>query len=499
MNQDEIRQDGRMNELTRETNKEQLGLKLLMFFPCLVAAIRSLDNDIWFLLSHGRYILENGIPRIEPFTIHKGFEFVMQQWLSAGIFYTLYSAAGTIGLKLLVSLCYGLIIYISFKLCMKVSGNNFFVSFCISLAVGLFLFFFMVTRPTIFSCLIIVTELYVLECFIQSKDKRLLLTLPVLSLLLVNLQAAMWPMLFVILIPYFIDSFRFKIKGIASEGFDKRFLSAAAAGMILAGFINPYGIDSMTYLFRSYGFSQISKLVIEMKPADITSGIGILIFGSLLSVIMIYCFYRNGKTKIRYILLTLGTAYLSLSSVKSFSFFVLSGLFPLAYWLSEAKLKTRQETVTKKTKTLRIVLIVLIAAVIPIPLAAMAKSSGDYVLQDKRMNEVLDYIIAEDRETVLYTGYNDGGMAEFRGLKTYMDPRAEVFLKTNNKKEDIMTEYYELQSGSVYYKDILEKYGFTHLIVTEEDILAVYLPHDPDYAVVFSNEDYTLYETVTKP
>jgi hypothetical protein len=148
-----------MNESDQKIKKEQFGLKLLMFFPCLAAAFRNLDNDIWFLLSHGRYVLENGIPHIEPFTIHKGFEFVMQQWLSAGLFYVLYNAVGSIGLKLIVSLFYGLIIYVSFKLCMKVSGGNFFVSFCISMAVGLLLFFFMVTRPTIFSCLILVTEL----------------------------------------------------------------------------------------------------------------------------------------------------------------------------------------------------------------------------------------------------------------------------------------------------------------------------------------------------
>ena len=33
---------------------------------------------------------------------------------------------------------------------------------------------------------------------------------------------------------------------------------------------------------------------------------------------------------------------------------------------------------------------------------------------------------------VLYTGYNDGGYAEFLGYKPYIDPRAEVFVKKNN-------------------------------------------------------------------
>ena len=100
---------------------------------------------------------------------------------------------------------------------------------------------------------------------------------------------------------------------------------------------------------------------------------------------------------------------------------------------------------------------------------------------------------AEVEEVVLYTGYNDGGLAEFRGIASYIDPRAEVFVKKNNKKEDVMNEYYQLQTGIQYYKSFLNKYGFTHIIVKEDDILNAYLPYDADYEQVYSNEDYSLY------
>lgn len=41
------------------------------------------NNDGWFLLNSGRYVENFGIPHTEPFTIHEGFHFVMQQWLFA--------------------------------------------------------------------------------------------------------------------------------------------------------------------------------------------------------------------------------------------------------------------------------------------------------------------------------------------------------------------------------------------------------------------------------
>lgn len=50
---------------------------LLVFFiiliPIAVLLVRDLDNDTWFMLNHGRYILKNGLyPEYEPFTVHQG-------------------------------------------------------------------------------------------------------------------------------------------------------------------------------------------------------------------------------------------------------------------------------------------------------------------------------------------------------------------------------------------------------------------------------------------
>ncbi|MDF2885066.1 MAG: hypothetical protein K0R54_5637, partial [Clostridiaceae bacterium] len=97
---------------------------------------------------------------------------------------------------------------------------------------------------------------------------------------------------------------------------------------------------------------------------------------------------------------------------------------------------------------------------------------------------------------VLYTGYNDGGLTEFRGLPSYIDPRAEVFVKKNNKKDDIMKEYIDMQSGNLYYKSVLDKYNFTHLLVPDKDILSTYLPYDNDYDIIFSNESYKVFKKI---
>jgi len=311
-----------IEEIHDINNKKNRRLLIfLMFIPCLIA-LKGLDNDIWFLLNHGRYVFENGIPYIEPFTIHKGLEFVMQQWLSACIFWITYSNFGAIGLQFLVMLCFGTSIFFMYKLCLKVS-ENFFISYSITIVTSLMVSLFMVTRPEIFSNLIFVLELYLMESYILSDNKKYLYFMPVLSILLINLHAAMWPMLFIILIPYILDSLKVPF----AQGFEKKPLLLTTCSMLLVGFLNPYGIDAMTYLFRSCGNHEINTMVTEMRPPFINSVAGALVYCSMLIVILFYCFYRRGTTKLRYVLLTLGTAYITISSVRGFFvFFNLRGI-----------------------------------------------------------------------------------------------------------------------------------------------------------------------------
>ena len=467
----------------------------IIFLPVLLV-FRDMDNDIWFLLNSGRYVVQQGIPVIEPFTLHQGFAFVMQQWLSAIIFWGAYSVLGALGVKLVVVACYVLMVIILYKLCMKVSDGYFFVSaiivFCVSVLLGIWL----TSRPSIFSNLILLIEVYLLESYILSKKKVYLYFLPLLSVLLINLHAAMWPMLFVFLGPYFIDAFGFKVGRISGQGYPKATLFIVAGVMLLAGFVNPYGWDAMTYLFRSYGYVEISYLVSEMMPPRVDDVAGAVAFFSIFLVVMGYLLYRKGTTRLRYVLLTLGTVYMALSSMRSFLFFAVCASFPLAWYLKDMHISLPEKEETKREGILKKVLLGLIIGAVVFGVVYHPTEEVERISSWTNLGEAIDFIKAEERTDpiVLYTGYNDGGYAEFEGLAPYMDQRAEVFVMKNNKKEDVMKEYYDLQAGRLFYKDFVDKYRFTHLIVTEIDSLYVNLENDSDYTLAFINDEYTVFE-----
>ena len=157
------------------SSKEKGILLSLLVIPCLLVFTRPLDNDIWFLLNSGRYVLENGIPHTEPFTIHQDWNFVMQQWLSGVLFWVTFDNLGETGLKLLVMFVNGLIVFLAYRLCMRVSEKNFFVSHATAFAISIMLSPFMTERPYIYSSLILLAEIYALESYLIKKNNKYLL------------------------------------------------------------------------------------------------------------------------------------------------------------------------------------------------------------------------------------------------------------------------------------------------------------------------------------
>lgn len=470
----------------------------LLFLPCLLLVLKP-DNDVWFLLSSGRYVLNHGIPYTDPLSMHQGLAFVMQQWLSAAIFWADYSRFGAAGLIALIALVYACFMAAAFRFCMRLSQGNFLVSYAVALLGGSLLHPFMVTRPDAITALTLMLEMVLLEGYIGTGKLRYLALLPVLSLTEVNLHSSMWILLFLVLLPYLIDAFSFQLFFIRGQGYPKLPLFVSAALMTAAGFLNPYGVWAMTYLFRSYGYSYITNSILEMRPPDINTGAGKLIFGTLLAVAAVYFFYRKGGTRLRYVLLALGTAYMALSSGRSYQLFIVCGFFPLACRLKDLRPPEKPLVPAgPKTQRLRRGLVLLLCAELAAVGIWRGASLPDAVKPPAEASAV-DYIQknAAGGQGILYTGFNEGGYAEFKGLKPYMDPRAEVFVKANNRQFDYMYEYILMLRGRLYYRDFLDKYRFPYVLANiRNDPLSTDLPHDPDYRMVYRDAGYCVYKRV---
>lgn len=275
----------------------------------------TLDNDTWFLLNHGRYVFQHGIPYIEPFTIHENFSFVMQQWLSALIFYLFYNYFGIKSLLFLIIFLNFVIIFVCYKLCMLLSDGNYKVSSILTFFIDCsLLVFFIVSRPQIFTFILVLLMFYSLELYIKKGNVKYLFILPIISLLQINLHASMWWMLYVLMLPYLLDGYNFK--NFKHDIYKKWPIIVAMIVMFIVAFINPYGLDAIVYFFKSYGVESINNYVNEMQPLIITNFIGKFIWAYIFLIFILYIFVGKKNIKVRYLLLFIGTCYLSLSSIK---------------------------------------------------------------------------------------------------------------------------------------------------------------------------------------
>lgn len=449
----------------KEWNPSILATILLLLFPFIIFGLKEfkLDNDFWFLYNTGKVIIQKGFIMIEPFTIHENLAFIPQQWLTDIIFYFIYNKFNIIGMLILELIINGLIIFLFYKLSMLISNRN-NSSIIISIILDSFLLIIgiITTRPQMFDIVLFTLEIYLLENYIKKDKKICLYFLPIISILLINLHASMWLMFFVFLIPYYIE---YVIKIIKKEKtYNIKLILIITIISFLVGFINPYTYHSILYLFNSYGIKEINNVVREMRPINIVNS-RIVYFIMLFNLFIIYL--NKGNNKIRYILLFLGTMYLCLTHLKGLLFFIISNILIISNYCYSSN-KLIKIKLNKFEKIIYISLMIILVLFISLNIKIYNENNNP-------LKEIADYLDNDTNKNIkLFTGYNEGSYLEYRGYKCYIDPRAEVFLKNNNHKEDIFLEYYNINNKISNVQDFLNKYNFDYLIVTEDHKYLLY-------------------------
>lgn len=546
--------------------KNKLSSFIYAIFLILVVVLftNRFDNDGWFLLNSGRYVEQFGIPHVEPFTIHQNFHFVMHQWLFDLGLWKLYKLGGLKAMMAYNWIMAALFFFVYVRLVKlkirQISGSvRFFLLLWLLLLSAGYLF----QRPQTMSGLIFLLEIYLLERSVnQPRVPRVLIPLFfLLSVLLVNLHGAMWPMFTVFLLPYTFEALvgphlPFSKWELTWKAKDFLLLFAA---IVAGGFCSPYGTESMTYAFNSYGYKDINQLVSEMHPLSMDPGFPYLV---IILVLLFFCtaIYARHSLPLRQQLLALGTGFMALQANRSSFLFLVAGLFPLADILADHKDFHATVSVSSWPQTRRMVLLLGTAALFGTwALFQQTKVTSDrcplflgafgilllmavwnfQILWKERLNPLTlrpnlrtlfaalallllvpfsiaklqlpreDFVLAKSVDVIqqdangspicLWTGYNDGPYAEFQRIPCYMDTRAEVFKTKLNHQKDVMEEYCSLISGKLDYRDFVTRYPFTHFLTTDLDPLYVNLKNDPRFELLWdSEEDQEVQEKATE-
>ena len=173
-------------------------------------------------------------------------------------------------------------------------------------------------------------------------------------------------------------------------------------------------------------------------------------------------------------------------AIKSIPYFLFGTVIPISYNLKNIGDKLVFKGDFKKTFGVTGIFVCLIYVVASFALVRDYDGTKDY----PNTKDAVAYLAenTDAKDVVLYTSFFDGGYAEHNNFRVYIDARAEVFLKANNKQKDVFEEYISLQKGYIHYKEFLSRYNFTHILVDETDILNTYLSKDDNYSVFYEDE-----------
>jgi len=211
-------------------------------------------QDYWWYLRIGRDTLTAGaLPQVDTLSYTQaGSPVVYFSWGAAVLFWLIYKLGGltlTVLVRgLLVALAYSLIWLVARRLGAGRIGAALVLLLAILASCNNWSL-----RPQLFAYPLFALAVYLLYRW-QNGDRKAVWWLPLISLLWVNLHGSFGMLVL--------------LTGAAlifGRG-DKRLLALAAAGVLLATFLNPRGFGSWTYVFNSLTVASSQQFSVEWRP-----------------------------------------------------------------------------------------------------------------------------------------------------------------------------------------------------------------------------------------
>ena len=179
---------------------------------CFAISPVTMQNDTYYTIKIGEWIVQNGIDMQDHFSWHEDLPYTYPHWAYDTGMYLIYHLGELTGIEnggmlfIYLSTCIfasilGILIYYTAR---KLTKNN-VISFLLTLAVIYLLIDFIAARAQLVSYIIFVLEVLFIENFLQTKKKRYLVGLVILSIILANIHVAVWPFFFVVFLPYIAE------------------------------------------------------------------------------------------------------------------------------------------------------------------------------------------------------------------------------------------------------------------------------------------------------
>ena len=480
-------------------NKKKI---LLIIFTILVFVLVSLilsnkdmQNDTFYTIKVGEAIEKYGVDMKDHFSFIPDLKYSYPHWLYDLSIFKIYKHFGFNGLfasniVLTFILCFTMFIT-SFKM-----SKNYGISFMITLFASAFLNPFITVRAQLVSYILLLLILYFIEKLRNDGSYKNIIIIAVLSILLANIHAALYPLVFVLFLPFIVSDYLYKyIKPDKSSilEIDKpkntKLLLITIGICIICGFLSLTG-SSYTYIFNIM-MGNSTSVIVEHAPASMTNNPFIFMY---MGIIVIILLSKKFKISLSDLFMIGGLILLSLLSLRSFALFIILSIYSfvrVSITLEKNYLKHIDlSKIFTSTKTMIVVILLLIVTSM---FTFGSEIKEKYIDTREYPVEMVKYIKdnLDYKNMRVYNEYNTGSYLLLNDIKVFIDSRSDLYMKEFNKDCHVFDDYKDMPYN---YKYVLDKYDFTHILISNRDKLNVILEYLPEYKIIKQDNYFVLYE-----
>ena len=161
----------------------------------------TLQNDTFYTIKIGQYIMENGIGQYDPFSWHEELPYTFPHWAYDVLMANIYNIGGLFGIYVSTAI-FTIILSITWFLVNCKLNKNKLTSFILTLAFIYLMAPYIAARAQLVTFTIFLLEVFFIERFLQTKKKRFAIGLIILPIIIANIHSAVFPFYFVLFMPY---------------------------------------------------------------------------------------------------------------------------------------------------------------------------------------------------------------------------------------------------------------------------------------------------------
>ena len=499
---------------------------ILIAIFCIAMTPVTLQNDTFYTIKIGEQITKTGIDMQDHFSWHEGLAYTYPHWLYDLITYYIYDGYGMTGIYVttcILTAILGISLYIVNT---KIAKNQ-LVSFILTAIVIYIIRGYIAARAQLVTFILFVWIIYCIEMFLENRKIRYAVGLVLISTLIANLHAAVWPFIFVLFLPYIAEyilaliaeitiyrkikikilNFSIKLLTKSEKYVDKKlftknpnvkWLLLVMVICAFTGLLTPLGDTPYTYLYKTME-GNTTQNINEHLPMTIIDETEAL---SAIAVILAILTFTKTKIKLSDLFMIGGLCILMLASRRQITMFCLIGVLivnKMICGLFEIYTKNGLERLTKMIAS-KVGYIVMILVMLGLSYHFYEpKQNDEYIDETAYPVQACDYIIenVDLGNARFYNEYNYGSYMIYRGIPVFIDSRADLYApEFSGKKDDIFMDFINTSSITEFYEVIFDKYDITHVITYENSKMNMIIKEtkDPNYKKLYEDDYFTVYQ-----